>query len=47
MKKTLSITLSSITMDHPIAITNGHTSHVTPMAIFKRDMLITDERSAV
>lgn len=30
MKK-LSITLSPVTMDYPVTITNGYTSHATPM----------------
>lgn len=47
MKKTLSIALSSIAMDYPVANTHGYTSHVAPMAIVTRDMLITDERRAI
>ena len=41
----LSITLSPVTLDYPVTITNGYTSHVTPMLQVTGDTLISDGRS--
>ena len=41
MKK-LSITLSPVTLDYPVACHHGDTSHVTPMSQVTRDTLICD-----
>lgn len=43
----LSITLSPITLNYPVAIINGYTSQVTSVLYATGNMLISDERSSL